>query len=153
MRRRKRRGRRRRKRFGLRKRGGSKERKEKERERERERNAISIHLASRWRLNQPPVLVSATFKFVPLSVLFAEKCLFNSVYRHCKIFTRSLLPQYHHYQWELDEAETLGDVGCRATGERERKREREKFLSKARQIFRQIEHRRLSVRMASDYEI
>lgn len=42
-----------------------------------------------WR-DEPPVLVSATFKFVLLSALFAEKCLFNSVYRHCKIFTRSL---------------------------------------------------------------
>lgn len=30
---------------------------------------------------EPPVLVSATFKFVPLSALFAEKCLFNFVYR------------------------------------------------------------------------
>lgn len=56
---------------------------------------------------EPPVLVSATFKFVPLSALFAEKCLFNFVYRHCKIFTRSLLlEQFSHYRgrWELDDA-------------------------------------------------
>lgn len=56
---------------------------------------------------EPPVLVSATFKFVPLSALFAEKCLFNFVYRHCKIFTRSLLLEQfsrHRGRWELDDA-------------------------------------------------
>lgn len=56
---------------------------------------------------EPPVLVSATFKFVPLSALFAEKCLFNFVYRHCKIFTRSLLLEqfsHHRERWELDDA-------------------------------------------------
>lgn len=56
---------------------------------------------------EPPVLVSATFKFVPLSALFAEKCLFNFVYRHCKIFTRSLLLEqfsHHRGRWELDDA-------------------------------------------------
>lgn len=55
---------------------------------------------------EPPVLVSATFKFVPLSVLFAEKCLFNFVYRHCKIFTRSLLLEqfsHHRERWKLDD--------------------------------------------------
>lgn len=55
---------------------------------------------------EPPVLVSATFKFVPLSALFAEKCLFNFVYRHCKIFTRSLLLEqfsHHRERWELDD--------------------------------------------------
>lgn len=35
------------------------------------------------------MLVSATFKFVPLSALFVEKCLFDSVYCHCEIFTRA----------------------------------------------------------------
>lgn len=57
---------------------------------------------------EPPVLVSATFKFVALSALFAEKCLFNFVYRHCKIFTRSLLLEqfshHHRGRWELDDA-------------------------------------------------
>lgn len=49
---------------------------------------------------EPPVLVSATFKFVPLSVLFAEKCLFNFVYRHCRIFIRLLLLEQfsHHHE-------------------------------------------------------
>jgi len=51
---------------------------------------------------EPPVLVSATFKFVPLSALFAEKCLFNFVYRHCKIFTRSLLLQQFSRHRGLD---------------------------------------------------
>lgn len=57
---------------------------------------------------EPPVLVSATFKFVPLSALFAEKCLFNFVYRHCKIFTRSLLLEqfsHHRERWKLDDIE------------------------------------------------
>lgn len=65
---------------------------------------------------EPPVLVSATFKFVPLSALFAEKCLFNFVYRHCKIFTRSLLLEqfsHHRGRWELDDGARVGTTwGC-----------------------------------------
>lgn len=68
---------------------------------------------------EPPVLVSATFKFVPLSALFAEKCLFNFVYRYCKIFTRSLLLEqfsHHRERWELDDA----GIGRGTEGEREK---------------------------------
>jgi len=65
---------------------------------------------------EPPVLVSATFKFVPLSALFAEKCLFNFVYRHCKIFTRSLLlEQFSHHR-------TMGIGRRRETTKTERER-------------------------------
>lgn len=67
---------------------------------------------------EPPVLVSATFKFVPLSALFAEKCLFNFVYRHCKIFTRSLLLEqfsHHRERWILDDVRRLR--GPRGSGD------------------------------------
>jgi len=68
---------------------------------------------------EPPVLVSATFKFVPLSALFAEKCLFNFVYRHCKIFTQSLLLQQfsrHRERSELDDAGVDAIRGVRTAG-------------------------------------